>query len=305
VDKPNIETTPQCKSLCSPRSPHFRSFSSDEPGARTTGRNLLNQNLSACRGHNQANTGIGKPEPEWLIGLERIQSPCMKTRKLRSVMALGLAMEIASIASAQELNRQATPVSPRFQSIPTSLSEVPLPVQDSIHREARAGPVDSIRTLIQAGQTRYEITFEQGNRLYAMETDASGKVLSLTPVLSTNAMTRPPAPPLAPNHFPTNQVAAPGRGRAPAFQSQTGGTTSSGPLALKNSNPVTFGQLPFPALRAIQAQAAAEPIVQLNQASVNGRTVYQAIYDLNGQYKQVEVDSDGTLIYASPTGPVR
>jgi len=87
-------------------------------------------------------------------------------------------------------------------------------------------------------------------------------------------------------------------GRAGTWQS--GGGTSSGAAPLSNSTTVGFNQLPLAVQTTINGQSNGMPIDRVTQGTVNGQTVYEVSYNQNGQWVNLRVGEDGSVLSSSP-----
>jgi len=69
---------------------------------------------------------------------------------------------------------------------------------------------------------------------------------------------------------------------------------------LRNAHKVTFSELPAEVQKTLRARAGLAPIDDIDQGTINGRTVYQAAFKRNGQHTELMITEDGTVVTGAP-----
>jgi len=173
---------------------------------------------------------------------------------------------------------------PASAAVPTTtstqilqLSQLPEPVRKVVQTETRNGPVSRILQVPNGTATMYQVDFRQPN--------GQDKVIYLNPDGS----------------YVQN---ASGVGR-PASHSWDvlGGGSSAAVQTLTAPQVLSFSQLPAAVQTSLRGQAGASRIQNIQSGQLNGKTVYQADIDRNGQKVQVRVDPAGTLLTPSSVTP--
>jgi hypothetical protein len=179
---------------------------------------------------------------------------------------------------------------PLSQASPIGRESLPQAVRDTLTRYAGAGEIGILERGMVSGETVYQAQLQP-----------SGQRIDLR-VTETGALVNDQVN----DRFLAELQSAPNRnggtGRGPAWQTGAGSSSSSGVAPLSNISQVSLDQLPVAAQTTISAQAGAAPVNPVTQGTLNGRTVYEASYNKDGQWVTLRVGEDGSLLSSPVNG---
>jgi hypothetical protein len=157
---------------------------------------------------------------------------------------------------------------PEVNAKAIALRETPNAVQKRIAQESRGRGIARIRVKDRGDQRIYAVEFKQkgrNERLYILE---NGSLLSEQTASAQ-----------------TNRTATPGQG-APA-RAQTGAATVQR---------FRIDELPLEVQNAIEARGGTAAPVEVEKASVNGKSVFRALVTDNGKLKTIRIAEDGAIL---------
>jgi hypothetical protein len=164
-----------------------------------------------------------------------------------------------------------------------ALPETPPAVQDAIHNRIVDAPVDGIQRGIWNGQNIFEITYHENGRLNTFQVTESGQpVVSEAPARTEGAET---------------ELAA--AGSASPWQLKYSGLSTVN-VPLSATAKIAFHSAPRPVQETVNNLARGARIEDFQRGTWNDHTVYQAVFQRNGQNVQLQVLDDGTLVSNSP-----
>ncbi|MDX1952766.1 MAG: PepSY-like domain-containing protein [Verrucomicrobiota bacterium] len=192
-------------------------------------------------------------------------------------------------------NQLSTASATQPQSGKMTIQEVPEMVRNIILAKAAGNRIEDIDRQVRDGQTTYEAAFKvngQHQELLVAENGMILRDLLATNSISTNAVGAPPS-------------TATGQNQGSSRWFRRGQPTASTNLVSSNvtlsaSVQVQPSEVPVPVVRAFHNQIGRRSIEDVERGTWNGRTVYQAAYQLNGQPVRLQVFEDGTPVTTSP-----
>ena len=174
---------------------------------------------------------------------------------------------------------------PLLQANPIAFRSLPQPVRDTLMSFAGDGAIGNVQQGMVGGQIVYEAEVQPNGQPIQLRVSDTGVLLND----QVNDRF------LSESQGAQNRNAA--MGRAPAWQSGGGSSTSLAPLS--NTAPIMFDQLPLAVQTTMRGQANGAPLDRVTQGTLDGRTVYDVTYNKDGQWVTLRVVDDGSVLSPS------
>jgi hypothetical protein len=184
------------------------------------------------------------------------QCNVMKSSSLLRLVMTVLWMSSVSGTPAQTSSGPGSVASQNIRLTVPSLSQLPLPVQNTIRGQAGTVPISQVNAVTNNGQITYDVAFKRAGQNVQLRIAPNGEIVSGLP----------PANP------------SPER------------------VALSAPTKIRYSDLPIQVRRSVQSIAASAPILDVTKGTVQGRVVYQVSFQKSGRNEEVRMAEDGSLV---------
>jgi len=175
-----------------------------------------------------------------------------------------------------------------------TLSQAPVPVQSTVNYMSNGSRLNRFESGTWNGRTVYDAQYTSPNgKFNELQVLEDGSILQRDPSTVTGSTT--PAAPVGQQNL------------RETFWNRLGnrlGLTPDGTASASTTSGMSLSQTPAPVQQAVNQATKGAAIQSLQQEQWNGRTVYDAAFQQNGQNMRVQVLDDGSILNMGPATSV-